>query len=158
MQTESERKEPAILWSHNENKHPFWLASIMLIGVDVWWDVRWKLNTRQFSYPLAGYIWNTVEQCVTHKALVVEIDPSPTDKIIEEVLASWNSAKLHVNRDSPLHLYQKDRTKTCTLLRLSNLTLLKKYGELDQILLFKEKRPIGGGPQGVAIIENPNFF
>jgi hypothetical protein len=46
---------------------------------------------------------------------------------------------------------------TCTLLKLSGLVRLRHPGQLEDTILFREKRPIGQGPQGVAIIEDPRL-
>jgi hypothetical protein len=157
LQPNSEDNGIAILWSHNEDKHPFWLSSIMRLSRDVWWDVRWKLKSDQFNYPLPGYIWNTVEKQITHKTAILTVDSKPNDERIKEVLKSWSDLKLHVNPNSPLLLYQRDRTVTCTLLKLSGLIRLRHPGQLEDTILFREKRPIGQGPQGAAIIEDPRL-
>ncbi|MCJ7635232.1 hypothetical protein MUP77_22935 [Candidatus Bathyarchaeota archaeon] len=158
MQDSQRKWNLTILWSHNEEKHPFWLNTIMRTGGSVWWDVRWKLNPNQFDYPLTGYIWNTVEQKVTHKASILEVAPKPSEERMGEVLRSWREARFHVNPNSPLLLYQKDQSATCTLLKLSSLVRLKNPGELEGIILHKENRPIGQGPQGVAIINDPQLI
>lgn len=149
----------AILWSHNERKHPEWLDTVMRSCNErfVWWDVGWPLTAEELMVPFAGYIWNTKEKLATHKALIERVERQPSEKLAEEIKESWSECNIHVNPNSPLLLYQEDKDRKCTLLKLTSLKRLRFQGKLADFVLAKQRRPITQAPQGVAIVIDPQL-
>lgn len=157
MQKASKDKDVALFWSHNKKDHPEWLDSIMKNSPQfVWWDVAWTLKTKP-RLPCSGYIWSTVDRPtgVTHKALIVEIDPRPTEQRIQEVIQSWQESKIHFNENSPLLLYKKKQKPRCTLLQLKNLHELTNPGRLDDFALVSTEISPKQGPQSHYIVFDP---
>jgi len=152
-------KDLAILWSHNRQKYPRWLDTIMQSQCRfVWWDVKWQPNPEQFILPLTGYIWNTVEEQVTHKASIQRIERQPSKELADEVIKSWNECNFYFNADSPLLLYLKAKAEKCTLLKLVSLEKLQHPGKLKDFILAKEGRPPKQPPQSFCIVIDPHLL
>lgn len=150
-------RDLAILWSHNERKHPKWLDTVMQCCRKgfVWWDVGWSLIPRS---PLTGYIWSTIEKQATHRASIERIECQPSNKLAEEVKETWRECNFHVNPNSPLLLYMENPNNRCTLLKLTSLERLLHPRKLQDFILAKEGRPIKQAPQSVAIVLDPHLM
>jgi len=154
------KKDLAILWSHNREKHPVWLDTIMQScrSRPFWWDVGWQLIPDQFIFPFAGYLWNTVEKRATHRTSIERVERRPGEKLIEEAKKSWEDCNIHVNPNSPLLLYEKNKDKRCTLLKLAGLDELRRQGKLEDFILARKGRPIKKPPQSVAVVIDPHLL
>jgi len=152
-------RDLAILWSHNEKKHPKWLDTIMRSCKSrfVWWDVGWQLVPAQFAFPVTGYIWNTVEKRATHRVSIERIERQPSEQLAEEIRKSWRECNVHVNPNSPLLLYLENKDRKCTLLKLTSLDRLLHPGRLEDFILAKERRLIKQAPQSVAMVVDPHL-
>lgn len=156
----TKRKDLSILWSHNEQKHPKWLNTVMKSckSQPIWWDVGWQLIPDQFIFPLTGYIWNTVEKRATHRTSIETVKRQPSEALTEEVKKSWHECNIHVNPNSPLLLYEKNKDKRCTLLKLADLERLRHPGKLKDFILAGKERPIKRAPQSVAVVIDPHLL
>ncbi len=146
----------AILWRHNKNTHPRFLDDIHA-GVQIWWDVGFKINPNQFNYPLTGYLWNTIEDAATHRATISRIETQPSEGRVQEVIESWDDARIRFNPNSPILKYRRDRSKTCTLLNITDLRMLSNPAQLHTFILAKGHRSIRPGRWVRAIINDPNL-
>jgi hypothetical protein len=162
LQTIQAKKDIALFWSHNKKIHPNWLDSIVKRQVQpqfVWWDVAWSLRAN-LRTPLTGYIWSTVDRPlgVTHKVIIENYDPQPTEKRLEEARRSWIEAGIRFNENSPLLLYKKKEIKYCTLLKLSNFTELKNRGKLNDFIVVSTGMPPPIGPRSRYIVFDPHLL
>ena len=137
-----------ILWSHNKQNFPNWLDSLddrlrLIEERGVWWDVGFRMDLSQFrspqySSPLEGYIWNTIEKVSTHKALINldESECQPKKNKVKATLKELEAWGITFNMNSPLKRYLADAPITLTLLRLKKFERLSIPLKLEEFRLW----------------------
>jgi hypothetical protein len=149
-----------ILWSYDEKKHPNWLEPCIHAcrrqGF-IWWDVDWRIDFAQFTFPVKGYIWNTVEGKATHGTLIntgSETICQPEKEKAREICENLKALRVNLNENSPLLEYLRDERETLTVIKLTNLGKLSVPLTLESFKLWNE-RPVSKPPQSYCRIRLP---
>jgi hypothetical protein len=161
MPETSKPEKFGILWSYDNKGGTGWLSgcvrAIKAQGF-VWWDVGWKIKFGQFTFPITGYMWATLERQVKYVTSIESESRTvgqPDKALAKKVEENWIELRLPFGRNDRLHEYLKEDRNELTLLKLSDIRELNPPMGLDDFTLWNG-RSLSRPPQGHNRIRLPS--